>query len=49
MPLTPDPFQRIVNVHWQSGLAVIFGPQAQDAPKQEIPDELSGNRRDDAA
>jgi hypothetical protein len=29
--LDPGPFQRIVNVHWAGGLAVEFGPRAQDA------------------
>jgi hypothetical protein len=27
-----DLTQRIVNVHWASGLAVIFAPQDEDSP-----------------
>lgn len=30
-----DVMTRIVNVHWQSGLAVLFGPEDKDAPKRE--------------
>jgi hypothetical protein len=45
MPVQPLPFEAIINVAWQGGLAVIFGPQDQDAPKQEQPDELFGNAR----
>lgn len=33
--LEPHPFlEQIVNVQWGGGLAVIFGPQASDAPKE---------------
>jgi hypothetical protein len=30
-----DPWTRVINVHWDSGLAVIFGERNEDAPKQE--------------
>ena len=39
MPVEQGPFEQIVNVRWEGGLAVIFGPQAQDAPEQEEPEE----------
>lgn len=29
------PIERIVNVHWDDTLAVIFGEQLTDAPEQE--------------
>lgn len=34
-PWRLDPLQNIVNVNWLGGLAVIFGEQASDAPKQK--------------
>jgi hypothetical protein len=36
-PWRLDPIQIVVNVQWNTGLAVIFGPQATDAPKQDKP------------
>lgn len=30
--LSQDILTNIINVHWASGLAVIFGKQAEDAP-----------------
>ena len=34
MPLDLDVWTELINVQWDSGLAVIFGPQASDAPPQ---------------
>lgn len=34
-PLMLDLTQRVVNVQWVGGLAVIFGAGAEDAPKQD--------------
>jgi hypothetical protein len=33
-PWRLDPLQNIVNINW-GGLAVIFGPKDEDAPKQD--------------
>jgi len=35
MPVEQGPFEQIVNVQWDEGLAVIFGPEDIDAPIQE--------------
>lgn len=35
MPLDLDFLTELINVQWDEGLAVIFGPQASDAPKQD--------------
>jgi hypothetical protein len=50
MPLDLGFLDRVVNVHWISGLAVIFGAQDADAvepeataKKEESKHELSGN------
>jgi hypothetical protein len=32
MPVEQGPFEYIVNVQWEGGLAVEFGNQAEDAP-----------------
>jgi hypothetical protein len=36
MPVEQGPFEQIVNVQWESGLAVEFGEAATDAPKPPI-------------
>jgi hypothetical protein len=46
LPFGLDPFTNIVNVHWATGLAVIFGEEDTDAPPFKPPlrtHELSGN------
>jgi 2-keto-4-pentenoate hydratase/2-oxohepta-3-ene-1,7-dioic acid hydratase in catechol pathway len=35
MPVPLDPTMHIFNVHWEGGLAVIFGETDEDAPVQE--------------
>lgn len=39
MPVEHEVISQIVNVHWASGLAVIFGAREEDAPKQEVTEQ----------
>jgi hypothetical protein len=41
-PFKEDFFERVIDVQWEAGLAVIFGDRTEDAPKPGTPQNPGG-------